>query len=360
MFRSNPFPFEPSLASGAELQKTQRFGPPFFLITIDTEGDNIWSAPREITTRNSQFLKRFQDLCEEFALKPTYLVNYEMAMCPEFRRFGRDVLLRNVGEIGMHLHGWNAPPVEPIAPDDYHFLPFLIEYSAPLMRAKIAYQTKLLADIFSVQPISHRAGRWALDSRYVELLLEHGYGVDCSVTPGISWRMPSTASLGCKGTDYRKFPSDPYWIDPADISRPGKSALLEVPMTIYRDTTFSWVRPRMLRCAANRVWPDNSWLRPTRRNLRQLLMVVRQVLSQRKTYAEFMLHSSEFMPGGSRTFKTKEDIEKLYSDLKQLFSVASQRFTGATLKEFSEWYRKQACGEVRDECSYSGQTLAAS
>jgi hypothetical protein len=39
---------------------------PFFLITIDTEGDNIWSAPREVTTRNSGFLERFQHLWSSF------------------------------------------------------------------------------------------------------------------------------------------------------------------------------------------------------------------------------------------------------------------------------------------------------
>jgi hypothetical protein len=48
----------------------EKFNPPFFLIT------DRWSAPREITTRNSKFLRRFQDLCEEFHFKPTYLVNY--------------------------------------------------------------------------------------------------------------------------------------------------------------------------------------------------------------------------------------------------------------------------------------------
>ncbi len=35
---------------------------PRFLITIDTEGDNLWSLPREITTSNAKFLPRFQNL----------------------------------------------------------------------------------------------------------------------------------------------------------------------------------------------------------------------------------------------------------------------------------------------------------
>ncbi|MBV9084373.1 MAG: hypothetical protein JOZ62_16995 [Acidobacteriaceae bacterium] len=53
-----------------------------------------------------------------------------------------------------------------------------------------------------------------------------------------------------------------------------------------------------------------------------------------------MLHSSEFMPGGSPIFRTGEDVEKLYSDLRSLFSAASG-FTGATLQEYLAWYQSQ-------------------
>jgi hypothetical protein len=34
-----------------------------FIITIDTEGDNLWACPRHITTRNAAYLPRFQSLC---------------------------------------------------------------------------------------------------------------------------------------------------------------------------------------------------------------------------------------------------------------------------------------------------------
>jgi hypothetical protein len=37
-----------------------------FLITIDTEGDNLWAGPREITTDNVAWLPRFQTLCDRF------------------------------------------------------------------------------------------------------------------------------------------------------------------------------------------------------------------------------------------------------------------------------------------------------
>src|SRR5260221_5881140 len=68
------------------------------LITIDTEGDDLWSRPREITTRNARFLPRFQSLCERYRLKPVYLANYEMAMSDAFVEFARDVVAREFDE----------------------------------------------------------------------------------------------------------------------------------------------------------------------------------------------------------------------------------------------------------------------
>ena len=72
---------------------------PFLLITIDTEGDNLWSHPKDITTENANFLPRFQSLCESYGYKPTYLTNYEMACSDIFKEFGLDVISNNTGEI---------------------------------------------------------------------------------------------------------------------------------------------------------------------------------------------------------------------------------------------------------------------
>ena len=52
------------------------------------------------------------------------------------------------------------------------------------------------------------------------------------------------------------------------------------------------------------------------------------------SYVEFMLHSSELMPGGSPTFATDESVECLYGHLEALFEEATANFSGATLAEF--------------------------
>ena len=48
---------------------------PAFLITIDTEGDDIWGSHANVTTENARYLPRFQDLCRKHGFKPTYLTN---------------------------------------------------------------------------------------------------------------------------------------------------------------------------------------------------------------------------------------------------------------------------------------------
>ncbi len=315
-----------------------------FIITVDTEGDDLWSRPREITTHNAAYLPRFQALCERFRFKPVYLTNYEMAMSDAFVEFARDVVARKAGEIGMHLHAWNSPPLDPLTDDDFRFQPYLFEYPEPVMKQKIKTLTHLLEDRFDQEMISHRAGRWGFDGRYAAMLLDEGYRVDCSVTPGVDWGGNPGDPNGKGGSDYTAFPGRPYFFDPSDISVPTTGALLEVPVTIhtsglYRKAPWAYRTP-LLRQAANRVSPALSWLCPAESKLNGMLRAARGVRAENAGHLEFMLHSSELMPGGSPTFRDAVDIERLYEHLEILFEDLSTWCRGATLKEFHAGFAK--------------------
>lgn len=326
-----------------------------FLITIDTEGDDLWAQPREITTHNARHLPRFQALCERFGFKPTYLTNYEMAMSDAFVEFARDALSRGSAEIGMHLHAWNTPPLEPLTADDFRFQPYLIEYPRTVMREKIRTLTGLLEERFGEKMVSHRAGRWAFDGRYAELLIEQGYRADCSVTPGTSWRAVRGDPAGSGGTDYTGFPGYAYFLDPSDISRPAPAGeLLEVPMTVrasrlYRAAPWAYRIP-LVRRYANRLSLGIGWLCPVQptisapleRHLAAMLDVARAVRSTGVDYVEFMLHSSELMPGGSPKFRRNEDIELLYEQLEILLGEIAAWCAGSTLREFQEAARARS------------------
>jgi len=318
---------------------------PAFIITIDTEGDNEWSRPNPILTRNAAYLPRFQSLCEEFEFKPTWLTNYEMATSPEFVRFGRDVLSRRAGEIGMHLHAWSSPPLKPLTHDDHATHPFLIEFPAEVMAEKIGFMTELLQQQFGVKMLSHRAGRWAFNSTYAKLLDENGYLADCSVTPHVSWRRTLGDPKGEGGPDYRGFPSNAYFIDLENIDRPGSSNLLEVPPTIIRSKLADaapWMyEVRGVKRFAEQYSPPISWIFPNGSNVDRMIRCVRTAVSEHREFIEFVIHSSELMPGGSPRFLTNESIEALYVDLRVLFGEISKNFVGATLGEFQATKRAE-------------------
>jgi hypothetical protein len=256
-----------------------------------------------------------------------------MAICPLFQEFAKDVLRRDAGEIGMHLHAWNSPPEIPLTADDYRFQPYLIEYSDPILHEKTRIMTDLLASTFQVPITSHRAGRWGFDSRYAACLDELGYRADCSVVPGVSFRSHLGDPAGQGGPDFTHSSSEPHYLSPT---------LLEVPMTVLDFTPRplrSFVRPDPASLPArvlNRLFPRQAWLRPTGRNLSSLLNIVEHARAANPPYLMFMLHSSEFMPGGSPTFRDQRSIETLYSHLEQLFEAAAQICTGSTLTAFAD------------------------
>lgn len=320
---------------------------PAFLITVDTEGDNLWAKPRNITTHNARCLPRFQSLCERYGLYPTYLVNWEMATCPEFQEFGRDVLARRAAEIGMHLHAWNSPPLTALTPDDFLYQPYLHEYPEQLIREKVKVMTATLAETFEITPASHRGGRWSFNETYARVLMEHRYRIDCSVTPHISWRKMPGNPQARGGPDFSDFPEHAYLVDPSDVSRPGESSLLEVPLTVVVSRYSSPVvaaREMLKRTGplgrriAARFFPDHVRLTPNGRNRARILSSLRIVRREGRDYAQLSLHSSELLPGGSHTYATAEDIENLYEDLAAIFERAQEGFMGNTLSNYYEHY----------------------
>ncbi len=307
-----------------------------FLISIDTEGDNLWTwrQGQPITTENAKYLQRFQSLCDEYGFQPTYLTNYEMASSPDFVSFAKKAIKENRCSVGAHLHAWNNPPQFALS----HLLknpaaPYLIEYPEEVMEQKLAYLTAFLSDVFEMPILSHRAGRWAMNDTYFGLLEKYGYTVDCSVTPRMDWSGNVGATVGSQGSDYSHYPKTSYLVK-------NTKKLLEVPVTVLKTKRFFTGDAPSLLQKAKQVYRGlrgrTVWLRPTGHNLNQMLWMVDKVAGEKTLdYVMFMLHSSEFMPGGSPTFQTQEQIERLYRHLQIVFARASKKFEGATIESYA-------------------------
>ncbi len=306
----------------------------YFIITIDTEGDNLWAVSNlkaQIQTENAKFLYRFQELCEKFGFIPTYLTNYEMAMSDAMKELGHQGLRKGTLEIGAHEHAWNSPPYYPLIKSPVkRGKPYLGEYPKAVIRKKLEYLTRLLEDTFQCPITSHRGGRWCLNSVIVKELERLGYMVDCTCTPGRSWKNYPGWSIGSKGTDWSNYENRPFMLEYSQSGSVTKSDIIEIPVTSIKKARNGTPR----------------WFRPNGSNLMELLAIIDYMCERNEPYIEFMLHSSELMPGGSPTFMRKGQIEKLYCDLDMLFSVLRQHeFCGVSLSEFAKKCNKEKCHE---------------
>jgi hypothetical protein len=303
-----------------------------FVITIDTEGDNLWQWNRKspITTENTKFLARFQKLCEQYGFKPVWLTNFEMINDLRYVDFIIDVEERKAGEIGMHLHAWNTPPLYNL-PLVQSGLPFLIEYPKDIMRKKVDTMTSLIEKKTGIRPTTHRAGRWAMDDRYYSILKEFGYTVDCSVTPHINWSKIAPGQTKICGSDYSSKLEMPYWIDQ-------DKTLLEVPVTIRNTKAFimpdDYSLKNMARTISRCIKGQTMWLRPSGHNRNAMLYYLDMINESDSDYIMFMLHSSEFMPGGSPNFRTERSIDDLFTTIEAVFAKAVTKYEGITLRNY--------------------------
>lgn len=295
----------------------------YFIITVDTEGDNLWNYRKgqTIKTENSLYIPRFQDLCEAYGFKPVWLTNYEMAKDKRFVDYIRPKMEAGLCEIGIHIHAWNTPPLHELNAK-YSGNPYLIEYPDKIMHEKFETTFNLLKYNFNINVKSHRAGRWVMDNRYFSLLNEYDIKADCSCTPGVSWA--DTAGETTMGTNYSKVSIKPHIVN----------GVLEIPMTIKK--THSSKRGSFKHRLRTLFQGENIWLRPATATVEEMLWLCSKVDKDINVdYLEFMIHSSELMPGGSPYFKDDCAIENLYMKIEKVFEyVQDLGYEGITMIDY--------------------------
>jgi len=279
-----------------------------FIITIDTEGDNLWEWKEgmPLGTENVNCLPRFQKLCNKYNFIPTWLCNWEMANDDRFISFARKNLEEGTCSIGMHLHAWNTPPEYTLLlKHEKGGLPYLTEYPREIMKEKILSMTSIIEEKMKIRPIVHRAGRWGMNDDYFELLAECGYIADCSITPYVDWKNSWGQTPRFEGPDYFR--------EEVKISK--RKNILEIPVTT--------------------LWDEEQkttlWLRPNSKNLDEMLRLIEYYQNSELDYLMFMLHSSEMMAGGSPVFQTEKEIEVLYEHLNIVFDAISKKYEGIGL-----------------------------
>jgi peptidoglycan/xylan/chitin deacetylase (PgdA/CDA1 family) len=305
------------------------------LLGVDTEADNQWEAASRdhLTVRNIEALPRLQKLCDEYGVRPTYLLTYEVAIDEGAKAILRDLAATGRCEIGTHHHPWTTPPLV-----DGHLYPLNLEPSH--FAAQLRTLTDKVAEVSGRRPVSYRAGRNGFAGWQVELLENEGYIVDSSVDPFFNERKKG-------GPSFAGAPRTPYFVGDENPCRPGSSPLLELPITSalnrrwpqWLQTAYAGFTPayqfrRVLRLMKI-VRP--IWLRPSYSKTEDMLLLAKRIVSTREPLANIIFHSSELIPGGSPYNATEADVDRFYDALRELLSFLSDKgVEGRTFREFRD------------------------
>lgn len=325
-----------------------------FIITVDVEADNQWQRPSTLAVENIKFLPRFQTLCAKYNFPPTYFVTYEVAtnqncvaILKKFQKQG--------AEIAAHLHPWSTPPfIESSAWELAHHR-FPSELPLVELAAKLKVLTEALTKNFGQAPTGFRAGRWGISGVLLKLLSEQHYLVDASITPKISWVKHYDSTDASGGLDFKRAPSHPYYPDYKNILTSGSADILEVPMTILYTGLFkneknifsknfvSWPES-LLKKIVNRILFRQKWLRIFHNSKKSDWQnIYHSALINNLPILQFMIHSSELMPGVSPYAKTEAAVDFIYQQLEEMFKFfVANNLSGKTLTSFAKANKKYA------------------
>lgn len=323
-----------------------------FIITIDTEGDNQWDHGRELTVENIKYVPRFQNLCDRYQIRPTYLVTSEICEDTFAKEIFTDYLLTGRAEIGAHLHSWTTPPF--LNKDGYRYNDknhaFAHELSDDLLTEKIRNLTNQIETSFGKRPLSFRSGRYGFNEVVARILADNLYLVDSSVTPFISWSAHQGIPGGSGGPDFLENAPFPYW------HTFNNNSLLEMPITILPTKFplnkngklaryyFRSVDNNLLLKVFRKLFFSNQplWLRPHFRMNNELFnKLIIESVKIKLPYIVMMFHSSELMPGCSIYRINKDDVNKLYDQLERFFILLREKkINSITLTEAAKGFKK--------------------
>lgn len=316
-----------------------------FILTIDTEGDNQWDHGRPLTVNNIKYVPRFQELCNKYQVKPTYLITSEVCTDPYSKEIFSDYISKDQAEIGAHLHSWTTPPF--LDENGFRYNdknhPFATELPEKLLSEKLKTLTSQIEDNFGIHPTSFRSGRYGFDNRVARLLFENSYIVDSSVTPYNSWAHTRGLLEGNGGPDFINNTPFPCKYDFENGS------LMEIPITIL-PTKFPLNKNNII--LNNYIMNVNKnlvlkilrrmlfrhqplWLRPHLwMNSGLFDDLLKESLRIELPYIVMMFHSSELMPGCSSYRPDENSIEELYDLLENFFiSLNNKNIQSISLTE---------------------------
>lgn len=305
------------------------------IITIDTECDKSsdWSNSKPITFLGVQngVKKRLQPLFEKYQVKPVYFISYEVMCNDECVDYFKELYHNGKCELGTHLHyqyintcftdiqGKHCDGVQTgLSIEDERYYLYAL--------------TNKFKECFGFSPVCFRAGRFGISDNTALLLLELGYKVDSSITPGIFWRYNTEKAT----LDFRSCLRDPFFVDvKKGLKFVGNSNLLEVPITTIPKCNLKNVVKRIIGRDL-----DIHWLRPMMISSEMLSNLLNNDIKNTLPLV-IMFHNMEVVPKLSPYVTTESESEIYMEFLEDLFRICKKHnVKSVTFNEYYEEFEK--------------------
>jgi hypothetical protein len=333
----------------------------YFTVTVDTEADNAWQQPDRIRLDNMQCIPPFQTLCEAHGIVPVYLVAYECATREEAVAVLKPIADRGACEIGYHFHAWTTPPFERQSRpgiDAQWLQAYQYELPDDLFREKANCLLQTIKETYGIAPTAHRAGRWGIDQRTIDWLLESGFVVDTSILP--LRRQSTRDGHRSHRPSVKHSRMDPFLWPESRSSGSAARALVEIPLTVFHPAS---AFHRILVNYAASGWPGSrralhlyyrhigskGQLRPNPAYSDDALdAIITSNLRRRPAILNLMIHSSELSLGTSPFSMTRASRDRVWEQLRHVFSfAAAAQMICLPLTEIAKIFERHLINNVR-------------
>jgi SAM-dependent methyltransferase len=301
------------------------------VISLDTEEDNWVPARTGASVENLRELPRLAVFFGRLGVRATYFTTYQVTTHPWAVDIVRAISDAGAGEIAAHLHPWNTPPHDGAEPA--HFT-MLNNYDAEQQLAKIGFLTRAVEEAWGSRPQTFRAGRFGLGRDTVAALIQHGYRVDSSVTPFVSWESYDS------GPSFLEAPVNVYRMNgQRDVVSPvADGPLVEVPLSVGY-TRFSlrhWtgvthlfrargaLAARIPGVAARSGLVRRAILSPETNSVSDMIALSRRLLDGGVTHLQMFFHSSSLRPGLTPFTRSRRDVDRLLGKIEEYVEALSR------------------------------------
>jgi hypothetical protein len=313
------------------------------LVGIETEGDNQWDAAARANQRfeNIYALPRLHALFAAHGVRPTYVITHPVASDARAGEVLRALLAGGDCEIGAHHHAWETPPC---TPDDVRRHVYASQLPLRRFEQQLASLSAAIAAAVGRRPVSYRSGRFGFSAAHVAALEAEGYLVESSVAP-----LFYEAHKG--GPEFVEAPLRPYFLAYDCATRPGSSAVLEVPVSaalnrrlprriqyLYARAPRPYATKRLLRALG---LVRMRWLRPSYSSLEDMVALAHALARAGEPVLNLLFHSSEAIVGGSPYNKTQAELDAFLARLDRFLAFAI-RDLGARPETFEEFHLSYA------------------